>query len=333
MSPTVPPISTIWTSTSCAHPADRRLDLVGDVGDHLDGAPEVVAAALARDDRVVDLARRDVVVPRHPRAGEPLVVAEVEIGLSPVVGDEDLPVLVGAHGSRIHVDVGIHLLEGDPEAAGFQEAADRGGGQPLSQGRHDPAGDEHVLGRHDQPPPLPGRVSDAFPRPRPWVTAPVSQRNAPARLLTCPAACAARSARQDLADRWPRGNAQRGDVVARRQRPESAPAPPAECRKWPRAAVPPATVARPRHGQLRHALQYAVRGGRPAGPGEAGDEAWGVPARLPDRVAPGRREREPVHPRLDGRAPFGEGEQGEGDRGVGTEPRKGPGAERRGEPP
>ena len=83
---------------------------------------------------MVDLAGRDVVVPGHPRAGEPLVVAEVEIGLAAVVGDEDLAVLVGTHRPRIDVDVGIHLLERDPEAAGLQETADGRGGQPLAQG-------------------------------------------------------------------------------------------------------------------------------------------------------------------------------------------------------
>ena len=117
-----------------ADPPDGRLDLVGDVRDHLDGAPEVVAAALAGDHRVVDLAGRDVVVPGHLRAGEPLVVAQVQIRLAAVVGDEDLAVLVGAHRARVDVDVGIHLLERDAEAAGLEETADGRGRQPLAQG-------------------------------------------------------------------------------------------------------------------------------------------------------------------------------------------------------
>ena len=81
MSPTVPPISTIWTSTSWLI---RRIDaLISSVmcGMTWTVAAEIVAAALARDDRVVDLAGRDVVVPGHPRAREPLVVTEVEVGL------------------------------------------------------------------------------------------------------------------------------------------------------------------------------------------------------------------------------------------------------------
>ena len=148
-----------------ADPPDRRLDLVGDVGDDLDGAPEIVAAPLAGDDRVVDLAGRDVVVAGHPRAGEPLVVAQVEVGLPAVVRDEHLPVLVGAHRPGVHVDVRVHLLERDREATGFQQAPDGRGGQPLAEGRHHATRHEDVLGRHDQPPPLPGWVSGRFPAP------------------------------------------------------------------------------------------------------------------------------------------------------------------------
>ena len=58
MSPTVPPISVITTSTSAdsATQPDAVLDLVGDVRDHLHRAAEVVAAALAPDHGVVDRA-------------------------------------------------------------------------------------------------------------------------------------------------------------------------------------------------------------------------------------------------------------------------------------
>ena len=97
--------------------SDGRLDLVGDVGNHLDRPSEIVAAALLLDDRVVDLAGRHVVIARHPAQREPLVVAQVQIGLAAVVGHEDLAVLVRAHGPRVHVDVRIHLLQRHAEAA------------------------------------------------------------------------------------------------------------------------------------------------------------------------------------------------------------------------
>jgi hypothetical protein len=85
--------------------------------DHLDGGAQIVAAALATDDRVVDAACGDVGGPAGVGVGEPLVVAEVEVGLGAVLGDEDLPVLERAHRARVDVDVGIELLERDAQAA------------------------------------------------------------------------------------------------------------------------------------------------------------------------------------------------------------------------
>ena len=63
MSPTVPPISTIATSTRRrSRVADARFDLVGDVRNDLHRRAEVLAAALLRDDRLVDAAGREVVL-------------------------------------------------------------------------------------------------------------------------------------------------------------------------------------------------------------------------------------------------------------------------------
>ena len=82
------------------HLPDARLDLVGDVRDHLHGFAEIIAAALFQDDALVDLAAREVVVPREDAIGEALVVAEVEIGLGAVVQDVDFAVLKRVHRSR-----------------------------------------------------------------------------------------------------------------------------------------------------------------------------------------------------------------------------------------
>src|SRR5262249_9402454 len=73
---------------------DSRLDLVGDVRDDLDGATEVVAAALLLDDGLVDLARGVVAVAAERRVGKALVVAEVEVRFGAVVEDIHLAVLI-----------------------------------------------------------------------------------------------------------------------------------------------------------------------------------------------------------------------------------------------
>src|ERR1700754_1986488 len=69
-------------------------------------------------------------------------MAEIEIGLGAVLGDEDLAVLERAHRPRIDVDVGIELLQLHPVAAGDEQAADRGGGDSLSESRDHSARDE-----------------------------------------------------------------------------------------------------------------------------------------------------------------------------------------------
>ncbi len=112
---------------------DPLLDLVGDVRDHLHRGAEVVAAPLAADDRVVDGARGDVGRPRGVLVGEALVVAQVEVGLGAVLGDEHLAVLERAHRPRVDVDVGVELLQLHPEAAADQQAADRRRSDPLAQ--------------------------------------------------------------------------------------------------------------------------------------------------------------------------------------------------------
>ena len=94
--------------------ADGGLDLVGDVGNDLDGlALVVLALAFFLDDGEVNLAGGEVAVAGQRGVGEALVVAEVEVGLGAVVEDVDLAVLVGAHGAGVDVDVGVELLEPD----------------------------------------------------------------------------------------------------------------------------------------------------------------------------------------------------------------------------
>ena len=80
--------------------ADEILDRVGDVGNDLDGGAEIIAAPLFQQNFLVDAAGGDVVLAGRRPAGEALVMAEVEIGLGAVVGDEHLAVLVGRHRAR-----------------------------------------------------------------------------------------------------------------------------------------------------------------------------------------------------------------------------------------
>ena len=112
---------------------DPLFDLVGDVRDDLHGLAEVVAAAFLRDDGRVDLARRGVRVLVQVLVDEALVVAEVEVGLATVLGDEDLAVLERVHRARIDVDVRVELAHRDSQATGLEQATERGGGEALAE--------------------------------------------------------------------------------------------------------------------------------------------------------------------------------------------------------
>src|SRR5712691_3622984 len=130
--------------------ADARLDLVRDVRDHLHGRTEELALPLLAQDGVPDRAggvRRGA---RQVLVDEALVVADVEIGLGAVLGDEHLTVLERAHRARVDVQVRIELLRLHLEPACLEEPAERGGDDSLAECRDDPARDEDVprlLGR------------------------------------------------------------------------------------------------------------------------------------------------------------------------------------------
>ena len=145
--------------------ADARLDLVRDVRDHLHGRAEVLALALLAQHAVPDAAGGVVRGPREVLVDEALVVADVEIGLGAVLGDEHLAVLERAHRPRVDVEVRVELLHLHLQPARLEQAAERGGGDPLAERRDDAAGDEDELGLVVAlMPGLQGRKAGADPR-------------------------------------------------------------------------------------------------------------------------------------------------------------------------
>ena len=69
-------------------------------------------------------------------------MTEVEIGLGTVVGDVHLAVLVGTHGPRVNIEIGIELAQPDRIAARLKQGADRRRRQSFAQRRHHAAGNE-----------------------------------------------------------------------------------------------------------------------------------------------------------------------------------------------
>jgi len=77
----------------------------------LNGIAEVVTSAFLGDDIKIDSPGRGVVLASHIQGGKALIVAQIKVGFSPVVGDIHLPMLVGVHCSRIHIDVRVEFEE------------------------------------------------------------------------------------------------------------------------------------------------------------------------------------------------------------------------------
>ncbi len=154
MSPTVPPTSTITTSGSPARATRVIRSLISLVmcGMTWTVPPEVVAAALLRDHGLVDAAGRDVGALGQVLVDEPLVVAQVEVGLGAVVGDEHLAVLVGRHRPRVDVDVRVELEDRDLETPCLEQAADAGGGDAFAKRGGHASGHKDIL-RHGSGPP------------------------------------------------------------------------------------------------------------------------------------------------------------------------------------
>ena len=125
--------------------AELGLDGIRHVRDDLHRAAEEVAMAFARDEVLVDGARGEVGVAREVLVDEALIVAEVEVALVAVLGDEHLAVLERAHGTRVHVEIRVGLLHGHPIAARLEQAAERRRGDALAQRADHAAGYEYML--------------------------------------------------------------------------------------------------------------------------------------------------------------------------------------------
>ena len=95
------------------------LNRVGHMGHDLHRRPEIVPLALASEDAGVNAAGRHAVALARRHTSEALVVAEIQIGLGPVIGDEDLPVLEGVHRPGVNVEIRIKLAQPHRVAAGL----------------------------------------------------------------------------------------------------------------------------------------------------------------------------------------------------------------------
>src|SRR5262249_17983060 len=105
--------------------ANEVLNGVGDVRNNLDGRAQIIAAPLLSENFLIDTAGRNIVLARRRTTGEPLVMTQVEIGLGPVVGDENLAMLIRRHRARVDIQIGVELAQSHFVSARLQERAKR----------------------------------------------------------------------------------------------------------------------------------------------------------------------------------------------------------------
>ena len=60
-------------------------------------------------------------------------MAEIQVGLGTVVGDEHLAVLEGRHGAGVDVDVRVQLEMSNLETTRFEDCSQRRSGDALAQ--------------------------------------------------------------------------------------------------------------------------------------------------------------------------------------------------------
>ena len=114
------------------HGIDTALDLIGDVGDDLHRPAQIPALPLPVQHAPKNLAGGYRGVPVQRFIHEALVMSQVEVGFRPVIGDEYLPMLVGAHRTGVHIKIGVKLLVADPQAALLQQPAQRSRADSLA---------------------------------------------------------------------------------------------------------------------------------------------------------------------------------------------------------
>ena len=133
-----------------ADAVNKVLDFLCNVRDDLHGLAEVFAPPLLVQHVPVHFTGGQVGIPVQILVDEALIVAEVEVCLTSVLGDVDLAVLVRAHGARVHVDVRVQLLRGHLQPAALEQPAQRSGGDSLAESRYHAAGHKHIF-RHTDP--------------------------------------------------------------------------------------------------------------------------------------------------------------------------------------
>ena len=120
------------------------LDGIGHMRDDLHRGAQIIAAPFLGDNVPVHAARGDIVALMCRDAGEALIMAKIQIGLGPVIGDVDLSVLIRAHRARIDIQIGIEFANADGVATRLEKGGERCRHKTFSERGDHAAGYENV---------------------------------------------------------------------------------------------------------------------------------------------------------------------------------------------
>ena len=127
------------------HGVHPIFDLVGHMGNDLHRAAQVAPLALPVQHAPVDFSRGNGGVGIQGLVHEPLIVSQIQVRLRAVVGDKDLPVLIGAHGPWVHIEIRVKFLVLHPQPALLQQPPQGRRAYALAQARNHASGDKNVL--------------------------------------------------------------------------------------------------------------------------------------------------------------------------------------------
>ena len=115
------------------------------MGNDLYSGTKIFAPALLVQHVPVNLSGGQIGILVQILIDEPLIVTQIQIRFGAILGHIDLTVLVGAHGSGVHVDIGVQLLGCHLQPPGLQQATQRGCGNSLAQAGYHAAGYKNIL--------------------------------------------------------------------------------------------------------------------------------------------------------------------------------------------
>src|SRR3989338_8815691 len=88
---------------------DTALDLIGNVRNHLHCCAQIIAMPFFLNYVFIDTPRRKIISFSHGRADETLIMSQIKISFSPIMGDKNLTMLKGTHSPRIDINIRVEF--------------------------------------------------------------------------------------------------------------------------------------------------------------------------------------------------------------------------------